>query len=52
MLLRDVRREIAAGGRIESAIGRAAGEERDRWVGLDENHPRNVTASFTELEWE
>ena len=51
-LLRDVRREVAAGGRIESAIGRVAGEERDRWVGFDASHPRNVTASFTELEWE
>lgn len=51
-LLRDVRREIAAGGRIESAIGRVAPEERDRWALFDENHPRNVTASFTELEWE
>ena len=51
-LLRDVRREIAAGGRIESAIGRVAAEERDRWVGFDASHPRNVTASFTELEWE
>ena len=51
-LLRDVRREIAAGGRIESAIGRVAAEERDRWIAFDENHPRNVAASFTELEWE
>ena len=51
-LLRDVRSEIAAGGRIESAIGRVAREERDRWVGFDASHPRNVTASFTELEWE
>ena len=51
-LLRDVRREVAAGGRIESAIGRVASEERDRWVGFDASHPRNVTASFTELEWE
>ena len=51
-LLRDVRREVAAGARIESAIGRVAAGERDRWVGFDRNHPRNVTASFTELEWE
>ena len=51
-LLRDVRREIAAGGRIESAIGRVAAGERGRWVGFDASHPRNVTASFTELEWE
>ena len=51
-LLRDVRREIDAGGRIETAIGRVATEERDRWVRFDQDHPRNVTASFTELEWE
>ena len=51
-LLRDVRREIAAGGRIETAIGRVAPEERGRWVMFDQSHPRNVTASFTELEWE
>ena len=51
-LLRGVRKEIAAGGRIETAIGRVAAEERGRWIGFDLNHPRNVTASFTELEWE
>ena len=51
-LLGDVRREIAAGGRIESAIGRVAAEERGRWIAFDSIHPRNVTASFTELEWE
>ena len=51
-LLRDVRREIAAGGTIETAIGRAAVEERGRWARFDLDHPRNVTASFTELEWE
>ena len=51
-LRRDVRREVAAGSRIEAAIGRVAPEERDRWIAFDESHPRNVTASFTELEWE
>ena len=51
-LLRDVRREVAAGSRIETAIERVAPEERGRWIGFDLNHPRNVTASFTELEWE
>ena len=38
-LLRDVRREIAAGGRIETAIGRVAAEERDRWVGVRPGSP-------------
>ena len=51
-LLRDVRSEIAAGGRIKTAIERVAPEERGRWTGFDRDHPRNVTASFTELEWE
>ena len=51
-LLRDVRQEIAAGGRIESAIVRVAAEGSDRWTAFDASHPRNVTASFTELKWE
>ena len=51
-LLHDVRQEIAKGGSIETALTRAAPEERSRWVGYEQAHPRNVTASFTELEWE
>ena len=51
-LLHGVRREIAAGSRIGTAISRVAPEERDRWIGFDRDHPRNVTASFAELEWE
>ena len=51
-LLRDVRLEIAGGGTIENAIGWVAAEERSRWIRFNEDHPRNVTASFTELEWE
>ncbi len=51
-VLRDVRIEIAAGGTIENAIGWVASEERTKWARFAEDHPRNVTASFTELEWE
>ena len=51
-LLRDVRREIVEGGSIESALTSVAREERSRWIGFERDHPRNVTASFTELEWE
>ena len=51
-VLRDVRVEIAAGGTIENAISWAASEERTKWARFAEDHPRNVTASFTELEWE
>ncbi len=51
-VLRDVRKEIEAGGTIERAIAWAAAEERERWERFDDDHPRNVTASFVELEWE
>ena len=51
-LANDLRREIAAGSSIESAISRVAPQERDRWAGFERDHPRNVTAGFTELEWE
>jgi quinoprotein relay system zinc metallohydrolase 2 len=51
-VLDGVREEIAAGGTIETALRRVAREERDRWLLFDDNHPRNVTASFAELEWE
>ena len=51
-VLRDVRIEIEAGGTIENAISWVASEERTKWARFAEDHPRNVTASFTELEWE
>ncbi len=51
-LLRDVRSEIESGGTIKHAIGWVAAEEKGKWERFDEDHPRNVTASFAELEWE
>jgi glyoxylase-like metal-dependent hydrolase (beta-lactamase superfamily II) len=51
--LRDeIRALIAAGGTIEQAVASIARDERSRWQLFDFYHPRNVTAAFTELEWE
>ena len=32
--------------------GEVANSERGHWLLFDEYHPRNVTASYKELEWE
>jgi quinoprotein relay system zinc metallohydrolase 2 len=51
--LRDeIRALIAAGGTIEQAVASIARDERSRWQLFELYHPRNVTAAFTELEWE
>jgi quinoprotein relay system zinc metallohydrolase 2 len=51
--LRDETRALlAAGGTLEQAVATVAQAERDRWRLFDVDHPRNVTAAFTELEWE
>ena len=51
-LLVGVRGVIASGGTIDTAIETVAADERDEWQMFERDHPRNVTASFTELEWE
>jgi quinoprotein relay system zinc metallohydrolase 2 len=51
--LRDETRALlAAGGTLEQATATVGQAERDRWRLFDFYHPRNVTAAFTELEWE
>ncbi len=51
--LRDETRALlAAGGTLEQAVATVGQAERDRWQLFDFYHPRNVTAAFTELEWE
>jgi glyoxylase-like metal-dependent hydrolase (beta-lactamase superfamily II) len=51
--LRDeVRALLAAGGTLEQAVDEVGREERGSWQLFDFYHPRNVTAAFTELEWE
>jgi quinoprotein relay system zinc metallohydrolase 2 len=48
----DVRALIARGGTIEEAVATAGDGERPSWRLFDFYHARNVTAAFTELEWE
>lgn len=52
VLLAGVRDVIRRGGTIREATLTVGREERDRWVLFEDNHPRNVTAAFAELEWE
>ncbi len=49
---RDVRALIKDGKTIEQAVATAGQSEKDKWQLFEEHHARNVTAAFTELEWE
>jgi quinoprotein relay system zinc metallohydrolase 2 len=51
-LARDVRAMIKDGETIEQAVLSAGQSERGNWKLFDDHHARNVTAAFTELEWE
>jgi quinoprotein relay system zinc metallohydrolase 2 len=48
----DTRAAIKAGIGIANAYQHVANSERGHWLLFDEYHPRNVTASYKELEWE
>jgi quinoprotein relay system zinc metallohydrolase 2 len=48
----DTRAAIKAGIGIANAYRQVANSERGNWLLFDEYHPRNVTASYKELEWE
>src|SRR5580704_7838213 len=48
----DTRAAIKAGIGIANANRQVANSERGKWLLFDEYHPRNVTASYKELEWE
>lgn len=52
VLLKEIRAIIANGGSIETAVETVGREEKEKWVLFDAYNPRNVTASFVELEWE
>jgi len=49
---RETRAAIRAGTSIAGAASQVGQSERGRWLLFDEFHPRNVTASYKELEWE
>jgi len=46
------RAAIQAGIGIANAYRQVANSERGHWLLFDEYHPRNVTTSYKELEWE
>jgi quinoprotein relay system zinc metallohydrolase 2 len=48
----DTRAAIRSGVGIADAYRHVANSERGHWLLFDEYHPRNVTASYKELEWE
>ena len=52
MLLTRTREEIARGAFMEEVIQTVGKTEKTRWLLHEENHVRNVTRAFTELEWE
>jgi quinoprotein relay system zinc metallohydrolase 2 len=49
---RDTRAAIKAGVGVAEAYRSVANSERSSWLLFDDYHPRNVTASYKELEWE
>ena len=51
-LARDVRELIKRGETIGVAARSAGHSERTRWELFDESNARNVTAAYSELEWE
>jgi quinoprotein relay system zinc metallohydrolase 2 len=51
-IARDVRAMIKDGKTLEQAIATAGRSEKDKWQLFDELNGMNVTAAFTELEWE
>lgn len=51
-LLTDVRRAIRDGETLSQAVDRVRFDGHRPWLLFDDYHRRNVTAAYTELEWE
>lgn len=52
VLLREVRAAIVDDISLMDAVNTVGWTERDRWHNFDMYHRRNVTTSYTDLEWE
>jgi quinoprotein relay system zinc metallohydrolase 2 len=48
----EIRTIIGKGGFLEDAVRSVGRNEQDHWLLYEENHKRNVTRAFAELEWE
>jgi quinoprotein relay system zinc metallohydrolase 2 len=51
-LVRDIRKLIADGGSLQQATDTIGLAESGHWLLFDSYNARNVTAAYTELEWE
>ncbi|HXZ97051.1 MAG TPA: quinoprotein relay system zinc metallohydrolase 2 [Burkholderiales bacterium] len=51
-LLNEVRQAIKRRQTIQQAVDTVGLSQRDRWLLFDSFHRRNVTAAYSELEWE
>ncbi len=51
-LAKDVKASIVRGEPIEGAVKWAGQSERDDWRLFDDYNPRNVTAAYSEFEWD
>jgi len=52
LLLRDIRKLLADGGSLQQATDTIGLAARGHWRLFDSYNARNVTAAYTELEWE
>jgi quinoprotein relay system zinc metallohydrolase 2 len=52
LLVREIRKLIADGGSLTQATDTVGLSEREHWTLFDSYNARNVTAAYTELEWE
>jgi quinoprotein relay system zinc metallohydrolase 2 len=52
MLQVEVRAAVRAGHSIQQAVAEVGASERGQWQLFESSHSRNVTAVFTEVEWE
>ena len=52
MLLSETRKEIDKGTFMEEVIESVGKTEKTKWLLHEQNHKRNVTKAFIELEWE
>ncbi|WP_395014655.1 quinoprotein relay system zinc metallohydrolase 2 [Dongia sp.] len=52
LLVRDIRKLLAEGGSLQQATDRIGFSESAKWQLFDSYNARNVTAAYTELEWE
>jgi quinoprotein relay system zinc metallohydrolase 2 len=52
LLVRDIRKLLAGGGSLQQATDTIGLSARGRWLLFDSYNARNVTAAYTELEWE